>query len=76
VLAGHGPASLIVQQVTSDAAALHQADAWNVQRFFPEWAGAQFLSTLQDHAPHSPRFYGGDREAGFILLEDLGATRV
>jgi len=28
---------------------------------------------LQDHAPHSPRFYGGDWEAGFILLEELGS---
>jgi Phosphotransferase enzyme family len=27
---------------------------------------------LQGHAPHSPCFYGGDRETGFILLEDLG----
>jgi hypothetical protein len=73
VLAGRGPASLIVKQVTSAAASLHQADAWDVQRFFRDWAGAHFLGTLQDSAPHSPRCYGGDREAGFILLEDLGA---
>ena len=73
VLSGRGPASLIVKKVNSDAASLHQADAWDVQRFVSDWAGAQFLSTLQEHAPHSPRFYGGDREAGFILLEDLGA---
>jgi len=73
VLAGRGPTSLIVKQVHSEAASLHQADAWDVQRFVCDWAGAQFLSTVQDQAPHSPRFYGGDREAGFILLEDLGA---
>ena len=73
VLAGRGPASLIVKQVHSEAASLHQADAWDVQRFCSDWAGAQFLSTLQGRAPHSPRFYGGDREMGFILLEDLGA---
>jgi hypothetical protein len=73
VLSGRGPASLIVKKVNSDAASLNQSDAWDVQRFCSDWAGAQFLSTLQDHAPHSPRFYGGDREAGFILLEDLGA---
>jgi hypothetical protein len=73
VLSGRGPASLIVKQVHSDATSLHQADAWDVQRFVSDWAGAQFLSTLQDHAPHSPCFYGGDREEGFILLEDLGA---
>ncbi len=72
VLSGRGPASLIVKQVTSETASLHQADPWDVQRFCSDWAGAQFLSAVQDHAPHSPRFYGGDREAGFILLEDLG----
>ena len=72
VLSGRGPASLIVKQVTSEAASLHQADPWDVQRFCRDWAGAQFLSAAQDHAPHSPRFYGGDREVGFILLEDLG----
>src|SRR5712691_4291114 len=65
VLAGRGPASLIVKKVTSEAAALPQADAWDVQRFVSEWAGAQFLSIFQAQAPHSPRFYGGDREAGF-----------
>ena len=73
VLAGRGPASLIVKQVISPATSLPQADAWDVQRFFRDWAGAHFLSTLQDSVPHSPRCYGGDREVGFILLEDLGA---
>jgi hypothetical protein len=73
VLAGRGPASLIVKQVTSEAVSLAQADPGDVQRFCRDWAGAQFLSTIQAQAPHSPRFYGGDREAGFILLEDLGA---
>src|SRR2546426_7058619 len=32
VLAGRGPASLIVKQAHSEAASLHQADAWDVQR--------------------------------------------
>jgi hypothetical protein len=73
VLSGRGPASLIVKKVHSEAASLHQADAWDVGRFVSDWAGAQFLSTVQAQASYSPRFYGGDREAGFILLEDLGA---
>lgn len=73
VLSGRGPVSLILKQVTSAAASLHQADAWDVQRLCSDWVGAQFLSTMQDQAPHSPRFYAGDREVGFILLEDLGA---
>jgi hypothetical protein len=73
VLSGGGPASLIVKQVTTAAASFQQADLGDVQRFCRDWAGAQFVSTVQHQAPHSPRFYGGNREAGFILLEDLGA---
>src|SRR5215471_1224831 len=72
VLSGGGPASLIVKQVTTVAASFFQADLWDVQRFCRDWAGAQFVSTVQPQAPPSPRFYGGNREAGFILLEDLG----
>jgi hypothetical protein len=72
VLSGGGPASLIVKQVTTAAASFQQADLGDVQRFCRDWAGAQFVSTVQHQAPHSPRFYGGNREAGFILLEDLG----
>jgi len=56
VLSGGGPASLIVKQVTTAAVSLLQADPWDVQRFCSDWAGVQFLSAVQDHAPHSPRF--------------------
>jgi hypothetical protein len=43
--------------------------AW---RFFNDWAGAEFLSSLRTDAPLAARFYGGGRALGFILLEDLG----
>jgi hypothetical protein len=43
--------------------------AW---RFFNDWAGAEFLSSIPTAAPLAARFYGGDRALGFILLEDLG----
>lgn len=33
--------------------------------------GAQFLSTLPGNFQHSPRFYGGDRNLGLIILEDV-----
>lgn len=43
---------------------------------FNDWAGAQFLSGLAaarpTRIPFSPRFHGGDRAAGLIVLEDLG----
>lgn len=71
VLSGSGPASLIIKKVDDGPAHPDQSDAWDARRFCSDWVGAQFLSTLQGHSPHGPHFYGGDREAGFILLEDL-----
>lgn len=72
VLSGSGPLSLIIKKVESQVEHPDQSDMWDVQRFWSDWAGAQFLSTLPGHSPHGPRFYGGDRAEGFILLEDLG----
>ena len=69
------PASVIIKQVVADDYDPDAVDSWDIQRFFRDWAGAQFLSDLSTEAPHSPRFYGGDRALGFILLEDLGVHR-
>ena len=41
-------------------------------RLFNEWAGLQFLDHLADAASPAARFYGGDRAAGLVVLEDLG----
>jgi hypothetical protein len=38
--------------------------------FWNEWAGLEFLSEL---GVPVPEFLGGDRELGFLLMEDLGA---
>lgn len=46
--------------------------AW---RLFNEWAGLQFLTELAGTKSPVPRFYGGDRDAGLIVLEDLGSGR-
>jgi phosphotransferase family enzyme len=37
-----------------------------------DWAGLQFLTEVGGPLPPAPRFYAGDREAGLIVLEDLG----
>lgn len=66
------PASLIIKQVVAKAYNPDQIDSWDTQRFFRDWAGAEFLSNLPSEPGHGPRFYGGDRELGFIILEDLG----
>ena len=43
-----------------------------LEDLFCDWAATQFLSGLAGETPPAPRFYGGDREAGVIVLEDLG----
>jgi hypothetical protein len=71
------PTSIIVKRATvgedetydPDAAAF-PAPAW---RLFNDWAGLQFLGHVAPADPLAPRLYGGDRNAGLIVLEDLGA---
>lgn len=46
-----------------------EGPAW---RLFNEWAGLQFLTELTGADTPTPKFYGGDREAGIVILEDLG----
>jgi hypothetical protein len=50
-------------------AAAFPAPAW---RLFNDWAGLQFLARVAPSDPIAPRLYGGDRNAGLIVLEDLG----
>jgi hypothetical protein len=69
------PASVIIKQVVTQHYDPDTTDSWDIQRFFRDWTGAQFLSTISRESPHSPRFYGGDRALGFIILEDLGVHR-
>lgn len=65
------PLSLMIKKVKVDSHHLENADSWDTVRFFHDWVGAQFLSTLPDNFRHSPRFYGGDRNSGLIILEDV-----
>ncbi len=50
-------------------AAEYAGTAWLL---FNDWAGLQFLTEVGGPLPPAPRFYAGDREAGLIVLEDLG----
>lgn len=65
------PPSLIIKQVKANSYHPDNPNSWDTLRFFRDWVGAQFLSTLSDQYPHSPRFYGGDRKLGFMILEDV-----
>ena len=41
---------------------------------FRDWAGLEFLNSLGDPHLAIPKFYGGDRQAGFFLMEDFGGS--
>ena len=69
-----GPASVVVKQAARDEKnpydpASSQGPAW---RLFNDWAGLQFLSQHAAQPKVAPRFYGGCRQTGLIVLEDLG----
>lgn len=65
------PSSLIIKKVKANSYNPNNPNSWDTLRFFRDWIGAQFLSTMADQYPHSPRFYGGDLTLGFIILEDV-----
>ena len=74
------PTSVIIKQVVAGNHEDNQGDyipsditSWHTLRFFSDWAGAQFVSEAAPDAGHGPRFYGGDLELGFIVMEDLGS---
>ena len=60
---GGSPASFIIKKGSADA-----------RHFLNDWAGAEFLSGIL-RAPRTPRFYGGDQDLEFFILEDLGVHR-
>ena len=72
----HAPPSVIVKRATvgndesyDPNAGAFTAPAW---RLFNDWAGLAFLDQIAGSDPIAPRLYGGDRNAGLIVLEDLG----
>jgi hypothetical protein len=69
------PETVILKQ----AAIRHDKDVYDPQasdgpasRLFNEWAGLQFLSEVCSDPLPAPYFYGGNRERGFIVMEDFG----
>ena len=65
------PSSLIIKKVEADPYEPEEPNSWDTMRFFRDWMGSQFLTTIPSQFNHSPRFYGGDRQLGFIILEDV-----
>ncbi len=64
------PKSVVVKQALAHGDEVYDPDSTEgtAYRLFNDWAGLQFLSDI----PVAPRFYGGHREKGLIVIEDLG----
>ena len=68
--AGSGaPGTVVVKQPRSGYDP--ERGGWPTVGLLNEWAGLQFLGSLDVAPPLAPRFYGGDLAAGVIVLEDL-----
>lgn len=65
------PTSLIIKKVEAENYNPDDANSMDTRRLFNDWVGSQFLNTIPGKFKYSPRFYGGDRNLGFILIEDV-----
>jgi hypothetical protein len=70
------PASVVVKQARRDEEHPYDPDSTDLRHgpwgFFADWAGTQFFASLPGSGEYGSRFYAGDREAGLLVLEDLG----
>ena len=64
------PASFMIKKVETENYNPDDANSRDTKRLFNDWVGSQFLNTIGKHK-YSPRFYGGDRNLGFIVIEDV-----
>ncbi len=70
------PASVIVKWANIEPGRVSDADSGDhqVRAFINEWASLEFLTRLSARGGDllAPRFYGADRAAGLLVMEDLG----
>jgi hypothetical protein len=70
------PASVVVKRVYRTAQMSYEPEAtekWTLAwGLLADWAGTQLFASLLHSHEYALRFYGGDREAGVIVIEDLG----
>ena len=73
------PASVVVKTVEAEGEQGFDPDGdaqgGPASRFYNEWAGNRFLNEVGAHPPVNARLLGANREAGLIVLEDLGKPR-
>jgi hypothetical protein len=71
----HAPASVIVKKTREDEFKYRPESSEtpnSAHWLLNDWAAAEFLSNISSTIPLSPLLYGGSREYGLIVLEDLG----
>jgi len=69
------PASVIVKKARTEPGVPTDPDATTgnpAQPLLEEWAGLAFLNDVLPKTGLIPQFYGGDRAACIVVLEDLG----
>ena len=72
---GNVPASVIVKRAVAMGDEAYDPDQSGgpASRLFNEWASLQFLGEVAPpDPPLAPRLYGGDRDLGILVMEDLG----
>jgi hypothetical protein len=74
---GEVASTVIVKQVRERLAFRYLPDSPQAPNaahvFFDDWAALQFLGGIGGDLSLAPALYGGDRDAGVIVMEDLGA---
>lgn len=67
------PESVIVKRAATVGSESYEPDAPHgpAWRLFNDWAGLQFLTELAGPSSPAPKYYGGNRNVGLIVLEDL-----
>lgn len=68
------PKSIILKQSLPEETDADDKDAFS--RFARDWAGLKFASQFQEHAHFVPKFFAGNKEHRFILIEDLGQQHI
>ena len=72
------PASAVVKKARSwDEGKVYDPDVAEdpAAGLFNDWAGLDFLTEISEGMSSAPECYGGDREAGLFVMQDMGSPR-
>lgn len=72
-----GPASVAVKKARDWGGGKYDPDAEEGPSvgLLNDWAGLEFLTEVSEGLSPTPVCYGGDREAGLFVMQDLGSPR-